>query len=115
MTNTDASSVRVRFAPSPTGMLHVGGARTAIYNWAFARAMEMENEDARGALLQKEQVSLCMECGCCAFGCPAKRPLVQVMKLSKGVLRDYQTQQAKLAEKAAAAGTEDKKGKEEKK
>jgi glutamyl-tRNA synthetase len=29
--------VRVRFAPSPTGTLHVGGARTAIYNWAFAR------------------------------------------------------------------------------
>lgn len=29
--------VRVRFAPSPTGQLHVGGARTAIYNWAFAR------------------------------------------------------------------------------
>lgn len=35
--NTDAP-VRVRFAPSPTGKLHVGGARTAIYNWAFARA-----------------------------------------------------------------------------
>ena len=31
--------VRVRFAPSPTGALHVGGARTAIYNWAFARRM----------------------------------------------------------------------------
>ena len=32
------SCVRVRFAPSPTGKLHIGGARTAIYNWAFARA-----------------------------------------------------------------------------
>ena len=32
-------TVRVRFAPSPTGKLHIGGARTAIYNWAFARAM----------------------------------------------------------------------------
>ncbi len=29
--------VRVRFAPSPTGMLHLGGARTALFNWAFAR------------------------------------------------------------------------------
>src|SRR5512141_1755667 len=28
---------RVRFAPSPTGSLHVGGARTALYNWLFAR------------------------------------------------------------------------------
>ena len=31
------SEVRVRFAPSPTGFLHIGGARTAIYNWLFAR------------------------------------------------------------------------------
>ncbi len=30
-------SVRVRFAPSPTGWLHVGGARTAYFNWLFAR------------------------------------------------------------------------------
>jgi glutamyl/glutaminyl-tRNA synthetase len=29
--------VRVRFAPSPTGMLHIGGARTALYNWLLAR------------------------------------------------------------------------------
>lgn len=32
-------NIRVRFAPSPTGTLHLGGARTAIYNWAFARKM----------------------------------------------------------------------------
>jgi len=31
------SQVRVRFAPSPTGNLHVGGARTALFNWLFAR------------------------------------------------------------------------------
>jgi glutamyl-tRNA synthetase len=31
------SKVRVRFAPSPTGYLHVGGARTALFNWLFAR------------------------------------------------------------------------------
>src|SRR6201995_1875010 len=30
-------SPRVRFAPSPTGYLHVGGARTALFNWLFAR------------------------------------------------------------------------------
>ena len=34
----NTAPVRVRFAPSPTGKLHIGGARTAIYNWAFARA-----------------------------------------------------------------------------
>ena len=29
--------VRVRFAPSPTGYLHIGGVRTALYNYCFAR------------------------------------------------------------------------------
>ena len=32
-----ASNIRVRFAPSPTGRLHIGGARTALFNWAYAR------------------------------------------------------------------------------
>ncbi len=31
------SSVRVRFAPSPTGMFHIGSARTALFNWLYAR------------------------------------------------------------------------------
>ncbi|MGH9805483.1 MAG: glutamate--tRNA ligase, partial [Candidatus Acidiferrales bacterium] len=31
------NAIRVRFAPSPTGYLHVGGARTALFNWLFAR------------------------------------------------------------------------------
>jgi glutamyl-tRNA synthetase len=33
----DLMSLRVRFAPSPTGALHIGGARTALYNWLLAR------------------------------------------------------------------------------
>ncbi|MGL4631111.1 MAG: glutamate--tRNA ligase family protein, partial [Leadbetterella sp.] len=32
-------SVRVRFAPSPTGPLHIGGVRTALYNYMFAKKM----------------------------------------------------------------------------
>src|SRR5438105_334412 len=45
-------SVRVRFAPSPTGYLHVGGARTALYNYLFARGaggtfvLRIEDTDA---------------------------------------------------------------------
>src|SRR5205809_618777 len=31
------SDIRVRFAPSPTGYLHIGGARTALFNWLFAQ------------------------------------------------------------------------------
>ena len=34
---TPVGSTRVRFAPSPTGFLHVGSARAALYNWLFAR------------------------------------------------------------------------------
>jgi glutamyl-tRNA synthetase len=37
MTNPDHSRPRLRFAPSPTGYLHVGGARTALFNWLYAR------------------------------------------------------------------------------
>lgn len=36
-TTTTDSDIRVRFAPSPTGYLHTGGARTALFNWLFAR------------------------------------------------------------------------------
>jgi glutamyl-tRNA synthetase len=44
-------SVRVRFAPSPTGFLHIGGVRTALFNWLFARheggefRLRIENTD----------------------------------------------------------------------
>ncbi|RTZ39930.1 glutamate--tRNA ligase [Candidimonas sp. SYP-B2681] len=37
MTTSTPSAVRTRFAPSPTGYLHLGGARTALFSWAFAR------------------------------------------------------------------------------
>ncbi len=36
-TGTGKTGLRVRFAPSPTGYLHVGGARTALFNWLFVR------------------------------------------------------------------------------
>jgi glutamyl-tRNA synthetase len=35
---SNANAPRVRFAPSPTGFLHVGGARTALFNWLYARS-----------------------------------------------------------------------------
>ena len=34
--------IRTRFAPSPTGYLHVGGARTALFSWLYARSLSGE-------------------------------------------------------------------------
>ena len=44
---------------------------------AFDHAMELEDADARAAVLERENVRLCMECGCCSYVCPAHRPLVR--------------------------------------
>jgi nondiscriminating glutamyl-tRNA synthetase len=50
--------IRVRFAPSPTGFLHIGGARTALFNWLYAKAkqgafvLRIEDTDAKRS--QKE-------------------------------------------------------------
>ncbi len=58
------SHVRVRFAPSPTGKLHIGGARTAIYNWAFARAnhgtfiLRIDDTDPTRSTAENTQVIL---------------------------------------------------------
>src|SRR4026208_864276 len=56
--------MRVRFAPSPTGYLHVGNARTALFNWLLARGQEeaasatfslrIEDTDTQGATRESE-------------------------------------------------------------
>src|SRR5437764_3743076 len=43
--------MRVRFAPSPTGALHIGGARTALYNWLLARGRAYGPEGEAGTLV----------------------------------------------------------------
>ena len=53
-------------------------------------------------LLEFYKVNMCMECGCCAYVCPAKKPLVHTMKLSKAALRKYLEQ--KKAKEAKANG-----------
>jgi nondiscriminating glutamyl-tRNA synthetase len=58
-------TVRVRFAPSPTGYLHLGGARTALYNWLFARHMKgtfvLRIEDTDEARSTDESVGAILE------------------------------------------------------
>jgi len=58
---TSTKKVKVRFAPSPTGPLHAGGARTALFNWVFAKAnkgkfvLRIEDTDALRSRLEFEE------------------------------------------------------------
>jgi len=58
------SPIRVRFAPSPTGYLHVGGARTALFNWLYARhiggtfLLRIEDTDKQRSTDEHTQVIL---------------------------------------------------------
>src|SRR5437868_877451 len=45
--------VRVRFAPSPTGYLHVGNARTALFNWLFARHAQPGDARKSGVMVMR--------------------------------------------------------------
>ena len=62
--STPNKELRVRFAPSPTGKLHIGGARTAIFNWAFARAqggsfiLRIEDTDPERSTEENTQIIL---------------------------------------------------------
>jgi glutamyl-tRNA synthetase len=57
-------SIRTRFAPSPTGFLHIGGARTALYNWAFTRrqggrfVLRIEDTDRERSTAESEAAVL---------------------------------------------------------
>ena len=55
----------------------------------FSHAMEIDDEDRRAEILNREQVSLCMECGCCSFVCPAHRPLAENNTAARGFIRKY--------------------------
>ncbi len=50
--------IKTRFVPSPTGYLHVGGARTALYSWFFARnhggefVLRIEDTDPEASTLE---------------------------------------------------------------
>jgi len=63
--NSAPNQPRVRFAPSPTGYLHVGGARTALFNWLFARryhgTMILRIEDTDAERNKPELVSGILE------------------------------------------------------
>lgn len=62
--SASADPIRVRFAPSPTGNLHVGGARTALFNYFFARSkggkfvLRIEDTDIERSTKESEEAVL---------------------------------------------------------
>ncbi len=53
----------------------------------FAKALNVDEKEERAQRLEDAKINLCMECGCCSYVCPSRRPLVQNNRLAKADLR----------------------------
>lgn len=95
-----AFNVKDSIKPDATACIHCGRCVDAcphkLNPTAFSKALNIENTDERMARLEEYSIGLCMECGCCSFVCPARRPLVQNIRLGKNALRDYKAHKANL-------------------
>ena len=100
--------VRVRFAPSPTGYLHIGGARTALFNWLYARHMggkfvlRIEDTDAARSTREATEVIFLMirhcfddlgvrrlEWKCDALNAPSRRAAERFGFQFEGIFRQH--------------------------
>ncbi|HUS59969.1 MAG TPA: glutamate--tRNA ligase [Nevskiaceae bacterium] len=95
------SQVRTRFAPSPTGFLHVGGLRTALYSYAFAKSkggkflLRIEDTDVRrvvpgaveGIYQMLDAFGLCPDEGPLAGG--PHKPYIQSERVKLGIYQKY--------------------------
>jgi len=93
--------------PVPTACIRCGRCVAHCPLNLMPAAIETAYNNNDPETLKALKVNICMECGCCSFGCPARRPLVQINKLAKAMLNKYNAEQKAAAEK--------KKAKEEKK
>ena len=83
-----------------TACIHCGSCVNAcpldLNPTTFSAALAYGDKEQRVQILQDAHIGLCMECGCCSYVCPAKRPLVQNNRLGKAEVRDYLAHQATL-------------------
>ena len=56
---------------------------------SFSNAMELEDEELRAKMLTEGQINVCMDCGTCAYVCPAHRPLTKTNGAAKSWLKKY--------------------------
>ena len=88
---------------SGTACIHCGRCVSAcpmgLQPTYFARALALSDKRDMCARLEEQKINLCMECGCCSFVCPAKRPLVENNRLAKAAVRDLKAKDAALKKK----------------
>ena len=95
-----ALSKKDSFLPEPSACIHcercIRSCPLKLSPVTFAKALTLENKDERMAMLDKNKIMLCMECGCCSYVCPASRPLVQNNRIAKGEFREHLAHLAKM-------------------
>ncbi|MCL2270262.1 MAG: electron transport complex subunit RsxC [Treponema sp.] len=85
--------------PEETACIKCGRCVTRCPMSLMPPYIENAYELKKPELLKKFKVNMCAECACCAYTCPAKRPLVQVMTLAKNMLWNYEKVQKAALEK----------------
>jgi electron transport complex protein RnfC len=88
-----ALSAKDALPPEPTPCIKCGRCLSRCPMSLMPPNIEKAYELKKTEQLKKFKVNMCAECGCCAFSCPAKRPLVQVMTLAKEMLNSYERAQ----------------------
>ncbi len=76
--------------PAPTACIRCGRCVAACPMSLTPPAIAAAYKRQDVGELQKRGIMVCMECGCCAYECPANRPIVQMMRLSKDMVRKAQ-------------------------
>lgn len=88
--------------PVPTACIRCGRCVAHCPLRLMPAAIETAYNNKDPETLKALKVNICMECGCCSYGCPARRPLVQVNKLAKAMLNKYNAEQREAEEKKKA-------------
>ena len=86
-------NVNDSISAEPTACIHCGrcirSCPLRLSPIIFADAVSRESREEQIAILEKNKVMLCMECGCCSYVCPANRRLVQNNRIGKSILREH--------------------------
>ena len=109
--NTDVPIVKITSAalafagkdgepPEETACIKCGRCVTMCPMGLMPPYIDTAVELKKPEMLLKYKANMCAECGCCAYSCPAKRPLAQVMALANSMLRKYQQEQKAAKENA---------------